>query len=145
VTVAISKVAVEHTKIVIQFVASKQIKARVYLRDALTEQSQIAFLGSGEQLRYPQVVGIELCRLPVTGCVVPLEANDLNKYSYIEPDEFTAFGFTYQANSPVSENDTISFSVAMIARYATPSGDPSQAGPPKPIRFNFPYIQLSHH
>lgn len=146
VTVSISKVSVAVKKITLQFIISNQTKARVYLRDALAEASQKAFLGSGERLSGPQIVGLEWCNSSVSGCITNQgEMNDLSKFSYIEPSEFTAGEFEYYADSPVNENDTVSFSVALIARFATPSGDPLQVGLPTPIRFNFPYVPLSHH
>jgi hypothetical protein len=145
VTVAISKVAVQQRKIILQFVATNNTQARVYVRNARFEQSQKAFLGSGEQLNWPSTVAIESCDGPVTQCLQPPNVNDLNRYSYMEPGDFTAFGFTYEASSAVNESDTISFSVVVIARFATPNGDPAQAGPPKVIRFNFPYVSLKGH
>jgi hypothetical protein len=145
VTVTISKVAVQQRKIILQFVATNNTQARVYIRDAHFEQSQKAFLGSGEQLNWPTTVAIETCDGPVTQCLQPPNVNDLNRFSYMEPGDFTALGLTYEANSAVNESDTISFSVVVIARFATPNGDPAQAGPPKVIRFNFPYVPLSGH
>lgn len=144
-TVTISKVSVQQKKIILQFIVTNNTHARVYLRNALFEQSQKGFLGSGEQLNWPSSAAIEFCGENVTICLRSPDTNDLNKYSYIEPGDFTAFGFTYSANSPVSESDTISFSVVMIARFASPDGDPAQAGPPQTLRFNFPYVPLKGH
>ena len=143
VTVAIARVAVSQRKVTLQLIATNETKARVYLRDAWGEQSQRAFLGSGEQLSFPSVIGIERCDAPVTQCSGP-DGNDLNRYSYIEPGEFTAFGFTYESSSPVNENDTISLTAVLVARFTTPNGDPSQVGPLKAIRFNFPFVPLNH-
>jgi hypothetical protein len=71
---------------------------------------------------------------------------ELSKFSDIEPkesgDEPTEFEFAYNTQSPVTENDTISFSVALIARFSPPGGDSSQAGKPKPLRFNFSHVSL---
>ncbi len=147
-TVSISKVIISEKKVILQFIATNNTSARVYIRDASGEDSQKAFLGTGEKLPLPSLVGIENCNNSVPSCMKPdsgYNGNDLNVYSYIEPNEFTSFAFTYEAQTPVSESDTISFSAAIIARFSTPNGDPGQAGAMKVIRFNFPYVSLKPH
>ena len=147
ISVTIFKTLVEQKKIILQFTATNATTSRVYLRNAQYEASEKALLGSGEQLgNYPSAAGIEQCSTDVTGCVSNnYHGDDLNTYSYIEPGESLSFGFTYEASSPVSDDDTISFSVALIARFASPNGDPDKAGPMKVIRLNFPYTPLTHH
>lgn len=120
-----------------QFVASNDSKARIYIRNISYENSESAFLDSGEQLRYPKVSGIEECRHDLNNCTGQTSTN-LNEYSYIEPGKFVPFNITYQTQNPVNDNDTISLSVSLIARYASPNSDPSQAGTAKLVKFSFP-------
>ena len=147
-TVTISKVIVSEKKVILQFIATNNTSARVYVRDVAGDESQKAFLGTGEKLSWPSLVGIESCPGAAPACMRPdssYNGNDLNVYSYIEPGEFTSFAFTYEADSPVSESDTISFSATLIARFSTVNGDPGQAGPMKVVRFNFPYVSFKPH
>jgi hypothetical protein len=144
-TVSISKVIVSQRKVMIQFVALNNMQSRVYLMIASGDQGQQGILGSGDILGSSRVTGLEYCSHSMASCATDPAFKDLARFSYIEPGEFTVFGITYEAGSPVNENDTISFSLAVMARIAAPGGDPSQAGPPKPIRFNFPYVPLNRH
>ena len=143
-TLSVLKSDAAQNKITLQFNLANDTKARVYVRDAVNEASQRAFLGSGAQLSSPQSVGIEGCYNSVSTCLSnPNEAADLNKFSYIEPGESVAFSFAYQSQIPVSDTDTVSFSVAIVARSTKPNGDPSETGPPQAVRFSFPYMPLN--
>jgi hypothetical protein len=145
VTVSIPKVSVDQKKIILQFTITNKREARIYVRDAAFERSQRGFLGSGEHFNQtPEISGIEICPAEMSACVLPTWANDLNAYSYIEPGKSTAFAITYLASANVSEGDTVSFSIPLIARASTSKTDVAQAGPPNPLRFNFPYVPLKH-
>lgn len=144
-TVSISKVIVSQSKIFLQFIATNNTGGRVYLQDA-PDDAQEAFLGSGPKLDGPRTVGIEMCgSASAAYCIEQTVGSDLSKYSYIEPSEFMSFSFEYRADSTVSDSDTISLSVVLIARFSAANGDPSQAGPMKVVRFNLPYVPLIHH
>jgi hypothetical protein len=143
-TVLISKIIVNQNNVSIQFVAKNDTKGRVYLRDALLDQSQYAFLGSGAQLNYPQsVVGINYCEGSVNQCNNSEDAANLNDYSYIDPGEDTGFMIVYRAPNPISTGDTISFCLVLVAKFASPTGDPTQPGGPQGVRFNFPFTPLN--
>jgi hypothetical protein len=144
VDVSLSKVLLAQRQIVLQFIITNKSNARVYLRDARSDEGQYAFLGSGPHLIPPQVASLNACNNSVTNCLAnPNEVGDLNKFSYVEPGDKVGMSFTYFSQAPVDESDTISLSVALIGRFATPSGDPLQAGKPVPLRFNFPGIHLN--
>jgi hypothetical protein len=120
-----------------QFIASNDSKARIYIRNTSYGNTEDASLDSGEQLRYPKVSGIEECRHDLNNCVGQNSTN-LNEYSYIEPGKFIPFTVTYQTQNPVNDNDTVSLSVSLIARFSSPNSDPSQAGAAKLLKFSFP-------
>jgi hypothetical protein len=56
-----------------------------------------------------------------------------------------AFSFKYQLASKISEDDSISFAVALMARIAPLKGDQDEAGSAKSLRFNFPDTSESPH
>ena len=119
VAVAVSGIVINPHNINVQFVITNNRKARVYLTDARTDDSQNAFLGSGVHLSYPAVANFNFCNSSSAQCISnPNETSDLNKLTYIEPGNSTALSFSYNTFSPVNENDTISISAALIARFA---------------------------
>ena len=55
----------------------------------------------------------------------------------------TAFGLTWTTmHTTVSDKDTFSFTIPLVARFSPENGDPAQAGGAKAIQFNFPYVHL---
>lgn len=83
-TVTISRVMVSQKKINLQFIASNNTKVRIYLKDAMYEQSQKAFLGSGSDLNDPRITGLESCHSDVISCSNDTaRINNLDEYSYI--------------------------------------------------------------
>ncbi len=143
--VSISKVVYNPRDILIQFVATNGSASRIYIQDAWSDQSQRAFLKSGENLRWPVVSGINQCSFPLDLCLRNGAARDLSKFSYIEPGGVMAFSFKYQLASKISEDDSISFAVALMARIAPLKGDQDEAGSAKSLRFNFPDTSESPH
>jgi hypothetical protein len=145
ITATISKIIVNQAKVNIQFVITNNTKGRVYIEDVSGDQNQLGFLGSGYQFNnHPQVLGLEQCTGTVSECTsAESSENDIDNYSYIEPGEFLSCMFTYQADSPVSNNDTLSFSMVLMAKFSTPDTDPTQAGSVNILRFNFPFVPLS--
>ncbi len=142
VTVSISKVSLSQRQLVNQFMVSNNTNGRVYVMD-VQDQMQAALTSTGTRLDNTTITGIEHCSSNLTNCLATPDVKDLNHYSYIEPGEFTVFGISYFLSNPVSEHESISFSVALIARYATPNSDPFEAGPPRTVRFNFPNVPLA--
>jgi hypothetical protein len=139
-------VIVNQRQIILQFVITNKGRSRVYVTDARSDPSQKAFLGSGNQLNYPEIASLTFCNSTVDECIAnPYATGDLGKYSYLEPGDSVGLSMLYRTQLPVNENDTISLSVALIARFTTPGTDPSQAGKPNPLRFNFPSVRLDHH
>jgi hypothetical protein len=144
-SLSITSATLHAPNIIIQFELKNSPQARIYVRDAMTDDSQMAFLGSGAHLSSPNsVVSIEHCN-SIQSCLSPNDpgSRDINAYSYIEPSDSLSFSFQYQANSPVQQHDTISFSVALIARFAQSNGEASNASPPRPIRFNFSNVPIA--
>jgi hypothetical protein len=141
-TVAISKVSLNQRQLVLQFTVKNNTKGRAYILDAMNDRKQFGFLGSGEQVGQPKQRGIDECQANLDICTLPAHSSDLGKFSYIEPGGVTAFGLTWVAQTAVSDKDTFSFTVPIIARFSAEDGDPAQAGNPKQIQFNFPYVHL---
>jgi hypothetical protein len=142
-TLSVIKSNASQNQITLQFNLENKTKARIYVRNAILDEK--AFLGSGPQLPIPQsLAGIESCSGSVSQCVLSdYGALDLNKYSYIEPGGAIAFSFKYIAAIPVQGTDTLSFSVALVARLTKPNADPTIADPPQQIRFNFNFMALN--
>jgi hypothetical protein len=141
-TVAISKVALNQKQLVFQFTIKNNTKARAYIMDAIGDRKQYGFLGSGEQVYQPKQRGINECPDLLSNCTGPSFSGDLARFSYIEPGEMTAFGLTWMALTTVSDKDTFSFTVPLVVRFSSETGDPGQAGGAKGIQFNFPYVHL---
>jgi hypothetical protein len=137
---SITKTLLQRNHIIINFAVTNKLGARVYVKDALVDQSQTAFLGSGPHISFPQnVASIRTCT-DVNTCLAT--SQDLNAFSYIEPGDTLAFSLDYSPNSPVPPDDSISFSVALVARFTTPNGDVNKAGAAAPVRFNFSNIPI---
>jgi hypothetical protein len=142
-TVAIAKVALNQKQLVFQFTIKNNTKGRAYIIDARNDRKQNGFLGSGEQLNQPpHLSGINLCEDNLEHCASAPFSSDLARFSYIEPGEFTAFAATWTAQNAVSDKDTFTFTIPIVARFASETGDPNQAGGAKPIQFNFPFVHL---
>lgn len=142
---SITSATLHGQNIIIQFDLKNTTQNRIYVRDAMIDDSQRAFLASGAHLYPPNsVVSIEHCGT-IQGCLSAndLGSRDINAYSYIELNDSLSFSFQYAANTTVQQHDTISFSVALITRFTQPNGDPSNASPPKPIRFNFSNVPIA--
>jgi hypothetical protein len=141
ITITITKAAPNQRNAILQFIATNKTKTRIYLMDARGEVSQNAFLGSGAQLQSPSIVGLEQCQEVLSFCIN--ENISLEKYSYIEPEESLAFGFTYKADSNINPDDTLSFTVALFGRASQVNGDPAQAGAPHALRYPFVHVPLN--
>lgn len=140
---AITSSTAHQQNIIIQFELTNTTPARVYIRDARTDDAQTGFLSSGTHLYTPNsVVSIESCG-SVQQCLNDPSSKDINAYSYIEPNDKLSFSFQYSTQSPVQPHDTISFTVALISRVTQQNGDPSNATPPKPLRFNFSRVPIA--
>jgi hypothetical protein len=144
VAVAVSGIVMSQNNISVQLVIKNNRNARVYLMDARTDDSQTAFLGSGAHLNAPMIASLNSCNGSAAMCIAnPNDTGDLNKFTYIEPENSSGLGLSYYVPSPVKENDTISFSVALIARFAEPGRDQSQPGRLHTLRVTFPYLKLN--
>jgi hypothetical protein len=142
-SVAISKVALNQKQLVFQFTIKNNTKGRAYILDARGDKKQNGFLGSGEQLNQPpRLSGINTCDDNLEHCASTTFSGDLARFSYIEPGDLTAFAATWTAQNSVSDKDTFTFTIPIVARFASETGDPAQAGGAKPIQFNFPYVHL---
>ena len=142
-TVAISKVALNQKQLVFQFTIKNNTKGRAYIMDARSDKKQNGFLGSGEQLNQPpRLNGINTCDDNLEHCTSTTFSSDLARFGYIEPGEMTAFAATWTALNSVSDKDTFTFTIPIVARFASETGDPGQAGGAKGIQFNFPFVHL---
>jgi hypothetical protein len=141
-TIAISKIAVNQREMTLQFTMKNNSKARAYILIAAADRKLYGFLGSGEQLGIPRVSGLNVCSSPLPNCSSVPYVRDLSHFGPIEPSDPTAFSLTWIAPSPVSDKDTFSFTVPIVARFSSENGDPDQAGGARPIQFNFSGVHL---
>jgi len=141
-TVAISKIAVNQREMTLQFSMKNNSKGRAHVLIAVADRKLYGFLGSGEQLgSFPRVSGINACSSPLQNCSSMPYVRDLSHFGSIEPNDLTAFSLTWTAQSPVSDKDTFSFTVPIVARFSSES-DPEQAGGAKALLFNFSSVHL---
>lgn len=144
ISVTVSGIVINQNSITVQFVVTNNRRARAYLTDARSDDSQKAFLGSGTHLNHPMIASFNSCNSSASQCIGnPNDMSDLNKFSYLEPGGSSTLGFEYSTQTQANDSDTISFSVALIARFAEVGGDQSHAGRPQPLQFGFPYIHLN--
>lgn len=142
-TVAISKIAVNQREMTLQFTMKNNSKGRAHVLIAVADRKLYGFLGSGEQLgSFPRVSGINACSSPLQNCSSMPYVRDLSHFGSIEPSDLTAFSLTWTAQSPVSDKDTLSFTVPIVARFSSENGDPEQAGGAKALLFNFSSVHL---
>jgi hypothetical protein len=132
-TVVSSSVKHDLKSITLEFVASNNSNARIYIRNLSLGDGQDGSLSSGGHLQYPQIRGIELCRHDIHNCTGQSGMN-LNEYSYIEPGSSISFTFTYNTSAPLRDQDTLSMTVILIERQAQPNDD-THAGPARIARF----------
>jgi len=118
-------------------------KVRVYLLDARTDDSQIAFLGSGEHLNPPYPAGIPFCNGSYPQCVANSSDMKPENFSYMEPGEELGFALKYTALQKVSDHDTISFSITFVAKFAKSDVNAEDVGPPKRVTLPFRNIPIS--
>jgi hypothetical protein len=137
-------VVVQSDKITPQIIITNNTSARVYIIDATGDDSEIAFLGSGEHIKHPSPANIQICGYDVSSCGSHDFGTSLDKMSYIEPGDRLPVSITYSASQAFPSNDTISFSLALVARFSRPNADPEDsAGKPRQVRFSFSYIQIT--
>jgi hypothetical protein len=142
-TVAISKIAVNQREMTLQFSMKNNSKGRAHVLIAVADRKMYGFLGSGEQLgSFPRVSGINACSSPLPNCSSMPYVRDLSHFGSIEPGDATAFSLIWTAQSPVSDKDTLSFTVPIVARFSSENGDPDQAGGAKALQFNFSGVHL---
>ena len=133
-TVAISKIAVNQREMTLQFTMKNNSKGRAHVLIAVADRKLYGFLGSGEQLgSFPRVSGINACSSPLQNCSSVPYVRDLSHFGSIEPSDLTAFSLTWTAQSTVSDKDTFSFTVPIVARFSSENGDPEQAGGAKAL------------
>lgn len=139
ITVSVTKTVATLSSIVIQFRAKNTGDARVYLKDGAVDPIQRALLGSGDQLGHSDAFGIQTTEgfsaqscIPNVGC-----SQDLNSYSALEPGEVLPFSLTYAHSAPPLDNETITVSLAFVARVGPAGADTNKAGRAKIIRFSF--------
>ena len=144
VKVAITDMAVNQKEIAPQITLTNDSKTRIYVMDALGDDSQVGFLGSGHRLNNPKTAGITMCSQSAKICASPtwVEGAALENYSYIEPGDTLSLSLIYTNQGELKGDETLSFSLALIARYAKPNADPSDVGEQKVVRFNFPFVPL---
>lgn len=124
----------------VQLVIKNDNKVRVYLIDARADDSQLAFLGSGDHLQYPFPSGIPFCNSSYATCVANPNEMNLDKFSYIEPGSALPIAMKYTVLKPIAPHDTISFSVTFIAAFAKSDVTPENVGHWK--RVTFPFIEI---
>jgi hypothetical protein len=138
-------VAYTQDRVSIEIVIKNTNTMRVYLEDAQDDNSQKAFLGSGENLNPPMPEGISFCDDDYATCILKPSYIDIQKFSYIEPNGVLGLMMQYQANQKPSNPDTISFSVVLMARFARSDADdsPDDAGSIREVTFSFPFLSFS--
>ena len=130
-------------EITAQFMITNDTKARIYIIDARADESQRAFLGSGPHLDFPNLAGLPYCNNSASNCINNRDDMALDRFSYIEPGGQIGTAIKYNANAPFPDKETISFSLALVAKFAKPDADPSEVGPAKAIRFSFPFVSFT--
>ena len=125
-----------------QLILHNNNKVRVYLLNARSDDSQIAFLGSGEHTNSPFPAGVPFCNGSYAQCIANPNDVTIDKISYIEPGESLAVAMKYQVQQKPSDHDTISFSVTFVARFARSDISPDEAGPVKRVTLSFPFLPL---
>jgi hypothetical protein len=141
-TLAVTKVLTQKD-VTIQFIISNTTNGRVYLKSAQSGDIGKAFLGSGAHLNASSAASIETTRNTGPNCLLTQSCTqNLNEFSYIEPDKSLPFSFKYNYNLPIAADDTISFSVVMVARFSKATDGPDHAGDARLVRFNFNAVPL---
>ena len=121
-----------------QITLTNNSKTRIYLIGT-RDGSQTGFLGSGEHLIPMSIAGISVCSSSAVGCSSQwLPA--LESFSYIEPGDTLALSLTYNVNGELKSTETLSFALALVARFSKPNTEDVSA--PKTIWFNFPFVPL---
>ena len=136
-------VVVRREQITAQVVLVNNTAGRIYLLDARVDDGQRAFLGSGANVADPFPAGIPFCNGSFGDCISNPNNMVLEKFTYIEPGDSLGAALKYNVLQPFDHADTISFGLVLIARYSRPNADPTEVGPPRQLRFNFPFVQLT--
>ena len=68
---AVSDIVINQNNVTVQFKVTNNRKARVYLTDARTDDSQNAFLGSSVHLSFPAVANFTFCNSSAAQCIAP--------------------------------------------------------------------------
>jgi hypothetical protein len=135
ISVALSNIALNNDQLEPQLNVSNTTAVRVYLLDVRTDEGQQAILGSGIQVNGPAPSGIPFCN--GTNAGVCLGNNiALREFTPVDPGASIPIALQYKATQPLPRSDTLSFSLVLLARFATAT-DPSDAGAAQALRFNF--------
>ena len=140
---SLTKAALIKKKLILQFVATNATKQRVYIRNALLEESQRPFLATGIRLSPPEVSGMEFCSSNASACAMDAYSggDDSTRYSYIDPGNKIAFQFaydaiTYDTTALSNEHHFVSFTATFLLKFAN-QNSVLQREPAKIARFNF--------
>jgi hypothetical protein len=125
-----------------QFVLKNTNNVRVYILNARTDDSQIAFLASGEHLNAPFPAGVPFCNSSYSQCVANPNDITIDKFSYIEPGDSIPIAMQYSVSQKVPAHDTISFSVTFVAKFAKSGSTPDDVGPAKRLTFPFRFLPV---
>jgi hypothetical protein len=123
-----------------EIVLTNDTKTRVYLLDVFNVAER-GFLGSGQQTDFPRVVGLPTCGYDYTGC--DHMWTDLGVFATLEPGNSLAVSLKYGGLKPFHSVDTFSFSLVVLARFASSPEDPSDIGSSTKAVFNFPFVPLN--
>lgn len=125
-----------------QILITNNNKVRVYILDARTDDSQLAFLGSGENLHSPMPAGVTYCNSSYSLCIANPNDITIDKFSYIEPGDSLAIAMNYGVAQKPTDHDTVSFSITFVSRFAKSDVSPEDVGPVKRLTFPFRFLQL---
>jgi hypothetical protein len=135
-------ISYKQNQLAAQILIKNNNKVRVYILDARTDDSQLAFLGSGEHLYSPMPAGVTSCNNSYSQCIANPNEITIDKFSYIEPGDSLAIAMNYGVAQKPADHDTVSFSITFVSRFAKSDVSPEDVGPVKRLTFPFRFLQL---
>jgi hypothetical protein len=131
-------VEARNREIFVNFTLTNTTKARVYFTDVRTDATQLPFLSSGGHLEAPFPSNIPFCNSDMSGCLANPNESAVGKLTYLDPGASVAASMKYGANQELPTGETLSFGLALLARFVDATTSGADPGPPQQVRFNFP-------
>lgn len=132
--VLLSSIAHGQKSVVLRFIISNESKSTIYVRNFRSNKAEDFILDSGDTLQYPQISGVSECQHDLNNCLGQ-SGTDINEYSEIEPGKSVPLSLTFFTQKSINENDNVSGSVVLIARFSNSAGDPG-----RPTSKRFPFL-----